>query len=153
MRRQKGFGAIAAIMILVVLAALAAAIVSLGSGQQLASAKDVLSAEAWQVASAGTEDGLFQALKNASCGTTTWASPDYAGFKVTVACIAGNYNDGESAPGVPRVLRVFQVTATACNGTAATCPDDAASAGIGYIERQAVAVAYCEWNGTACVGP
>jgi MSHA biogenesis protein MshP len=150
-RRQTGFGAIAAIMILVILASLAAAIVSLGAGQQLASAQDVLSAEAWQVASAGTEDGLFQALRNANCGTATWNSPDYPHFRVTIACTAHDYNDGETAPGVARVLRVFQVVATACNGTAATCPDDAASAGLGYIERQAVAVAYCEWNGAACV--
>ena len=41
-RRQTGFGAIAAIMILVILGALAAAIVSLSTTQHISSAQDVL---------------------------------------------------------------------------------------------------------------
>lgn len=153
MRRQTGFGAIAAIMILVILGALAAAIVSLSSGQQMASAQDVLSSRAWQVASAGTEGGMFRALQNAACGTVTWASPDHPGFKVTVNCAASDFNDGEVSAGVARVLRVFRIQATACNGSAAVCPDDAGSGSPGYVERQKVALAYCEWDGTACVGP
>ena len=52
-RRQRGFGAIAAIMVLVILAALAAGIVAVSTAQQMASAQDVLAARAWQVASAG----------------------------------------------------------------------------------------------------
>ncbi len=156
-RRQTGLGAIAAIMVLVILGALSAAIVSFSTGQQMSSAQDVLSAQAWQVASAGTEGGLFRALQNATCDTQTWTSTDYPRFKVTVVCTSsaatGDYNDGETTPGVARVVRVFQVVATACNGTAATCPDDAASTGAGYIERQRIAVAYCEWDGAACVGP
>jgi MSHA biogenesis protein MshP len=152
-RRQTGFGAIAAIMILVILGSLAAAIVSLSTTQHISSAQDVLSAQAWQVASAGTEGGLFRALQNANCDTQTWASGDYPRFKVTVACTASNYNDGETVPGTARVLLVFRVVATACNGTAAACPDDASSAGLGYVERQRVAIAYCEWSGAACVGP
>ncbi len=62
MTRQSGFGAIAAIMILVMLAALAAALTRLGSTQQLTSAQDTLSARAWQAAKAGNEWGLYQAL-------------------------------------------------------------------------------------------
>ena len=63
MSRQHGFGAIAAIVVLVILAVLAAAIVSIGSTQQMTSAQDVLSARAWQGARAGNEWGLYQALK------------------------------------------------------------------------------------------
>jgi MSHA biogenesis protein MshP len=152
-RLQHGFGAIAAIMILVILATLAAAIVSFSTGQQLASAQDVLAARAWQVASAGTEGGLYRALKGGTCDTQTWTSADDPAFKVTVVCAMSPYNDGETVPGTEKVLHVFQVTATACNGTAATCPDDTASAGPAYVERQRIAVAYCEWSGGACVGP
>ncbi|HZV53704.1 MAG TPA: hypothetical protein VFF82_02090 [Rhodocyclaceae bacterium] len=152
-RSQTGLGAIAAIMILVILAALSAAIVSFSTGQQMASAQDVLASRAWQVASAGTEGGLYKALKTAVCGTETWTSADDPVFKVTVACTSSIYNDGESVPGTARQLRVFRVVATACNGSVATCPDDAASAGAGYVERQRIAVAYCEWNGAACTGP
>jgi MSHA biogenesis protein MshP len=151
-RRQAGLGAIAAIMILVILGGLSAAIVSLSTVQQIGSAQDVLSAQAWQVASAGTEGGLFRALQGGACDSQTWASADYPQFDVTVVCAATDYNDGETSPGTARVLRVFTVTATACNGGGA-CPDDAVSAGVGYVERQRVAVAYCDWNGAACTGP
>lgn len=152
-RRQRGLGAIAAIMVLVILAALAAGIVAVSTAQQMASAQDVLAARAWQVASAGTEGGLFRALQNAACDTQTWASVDDPAFRVTVACAFNDYNDGETSPGSARRLRVFRVVATACNGGAATCPDNAASGGAGYVERQRVAVAYCEWTGLACAGP
>jgi MSHA biogenesis protein MshP len=155
-RRQAGLGAIAAILILVILAALSAAIVSFSTGQQLASAQDVLAARAWQVALAGTEGGLFRALKNNLCDTQTWTSADDPQFKVTAVCTSSapnDYKDGETVPGTYRLLRVFRVVATACNGGAAACPDNAAAAGPGYVERQRQAVAYCEWNGAACTGP
>ncbi len=152
-RRQRGLGAIAAIMVLVILAALAAGIVAVSTAQQMASAQDVLAARAWQVASAGTEGGLFRALQNAACDTQTWASIDDPAFRVTVACAFNDYNDGETSPGSARRLRVFRVVATACNGGAATCPDNAASGGAGYVERQRVALAYCQWTGLACAGP
>jgi MSHA biogenesis protein MshP len=152
-RRQAGLGAIAAIMILVILGGLSAAIVSLSTVQQISSAQDVLSAQAWQVASAGTEGGLFRALHGGNCDKQDWTSADYPQFDVTVDCTANNYNDGETSPSAARVLRVFTVTATACNGSTGACPDNAASAGVGYVERQRVAVAYCEWNGATCTGP
>ncbi|MBK6638241.1 MAG: type II secretion system protein [Rhodocyclaceae bacterium] len=63
MSRQHGFGAIAAIVVLVILAVLSAAIVSVGSTQQLTSAQDVMSTRAWQAARAGNEWALYQALK------------------------------------------------------------------------------------------
>jgi MSHA biogenesis protein MshP len=152
-RRQTGLGIIAAIMVLVILGGLSAAIVSLSTGQQMSSAQDVLSSQAWQVASAGVEGSLYKAMKAATCGTETWTSADYPPFRVTAICTSSNYNDGETSPGVARVLRVFRIEATACNGGAASCPDNGASAGIGYVERQRIAVAYCEWSGVTCVGP
>jgi MSHA biogenesis protein MshP len=151
-RRQTGLGVIAAILILVILGGLSAAIVSLSTSQQLGSAQDVLSAQAWQVAMAGSRGGIDQAMAAGACGNTTWASTDYPAFNVTVACTFQDYDDGETAPGTPRVLRVFRIEATACNGSAGACPDDAASVGPGYVERQRVAVVACEWGGAACVG-
>jgi MSHA biogenesis protein MshP len=139
---------------------LSAAIISFSTGQQIASAQDVLASRAWQVAAAGTEGGLYRALKDGNCDSQTWTSADDPAFKVTVACTALTYKDGERfdelavPPGLTfRQLRVFRVVATACNGSAVACPDDAASAGAGYVERQRVAIAYCEWVGAACVGP
>lgn len=152
-RRQGGLGAIAAIMILVILATLAAGIVAISTSQQMASAQDVLAARAWQVASAGTEGGLFRALQNATCDTQTWTSADDPAFRVTVVCTFGDFNDGETVAGTARRLRVFRLVATACNGAAATCPDNAVAGGAGYVERQRIALAYCEWTGLACAGP
>jgi MSHA biogenesis protein MshP len=155
-RRQTGLGIIAAIMILVILGGLSAAIVSLSTSQQMSSAQDVLSARAWQVAMAGSRGGIALAMSTGACvgpPDPTWTSADYPTFNVTVACTSHDYNDGETAPGVARVLRVFSITATACNGGPGGCPNNAASAGVGYVERQRIDVAYCEWNGSACAGP
>lgn len=151
-RRQTGLGIIAAIMILVILGGLSAAIVSLSTGQQLASAQDVLSAQAWQMAMAGSRGGINQAMTGVACGGT-WASPANPAFSVTVVCASTIYSDGETAPGVPRLLQVFTITATACNGAIGVCPDDASSAGVGYVERQRVAVVACQSNGAVCIGP
>lgn len=152
-RIQTGLGAIAAIMVLVILAALAAAIVTFSTGQQMALAQDIQSSRALQAAFAGTEWGLRRALKNNTCDTQTWSHPDHADFKVTVACAQTTYNDGETAPGTARELRVYRVLATACNGTAATCPDNAMVSSHAYVERQRLAVAYCELSTGVCSGP
>lgn len=153
--RQRGFGAIMAVMILVMLAALAAAIMRFSTGQQLGSAQDILAARAWAAAQGGTEWGLSQALQANSCvvGPTTFAVGQ--GMKVSVACDSTNdttdYREGESAPGVARRLRVFRVVATACNGTGAACPDNASVGNPVYVERQRVVTAACYWSGTACL--
>jgi MSHA biogenesis protein MshP len=161
MKRQRGFGAIAAIVVLVILAALAAAIVSIGSAQQIGSAQDVMSARAWQAARAGNEWGLFQALRatgtwtegatsdlcpaaNAiGAGTAVTQTLDLTadtGFRVTVTGSCWRYNEGESVPGTRQTVRVYRIRAVAC--PAATCPDNtAAAAGVGYVERTRVVLA------------
>lgn len=152
---QRGFGAIAAIVVLVILAALAAAITTLSTAQHLGSAQDLMATRALWAAHAGTEWGLHRALKSADCDDTpqSWTYPDDAELTVTVSCEKSDYRDGETTPDNARMLRVFTVTAAAC--TAAACPatDPGRIASAGYVERQRVAVAYCEWNGTACTGP
>ncbi|TRZ97734.1 MAG: hypothetical protein D4R84_04745 [Rhodocyclaceae bacterium] len=70
MSRQQGFGAIAAIVILVILAVMGAAIVGISTSQQISSAQDVMSAKAWQAARAGNEWGLFKALSSTTPADT-----------------------------------------------------------------------------------
>lgn len=151
MIRQRGFGAIAAIVILVILAALAGAIVSVGSTQQLTSAQDVMSAKAWQAARAGNEWGLFRALNNQdwlAAGTSCDTAPRTntldlradSGFFVTVSCDSWQYNEGESTPGLAQTVRIYRIRAVAC--PAASCPaSDASVAGAGYVERTRVIMA------------
>ena len=143
MRGQRGFGAIAAIVVLVILALLAAAIVSVGTTQQITSAQDVLAARAWQAARAGNEWGLYKVLKEktacASISPTTLAVD--GGFYVTVRCAASTYNDGESVPGAPNPLTVYRIEAIACPA-ATGCPVlEASVAGVGYVERRRVVLA------------
>jgi MSHA biogenesis protein MshP len=137
-RAQQGFGTIAAIVVLVVLAALAAAIVRFGGVAQATGAQDQLSARAGQAARAGTEWGLYQAFKGSwtSCSAVsqTLDLTTDTGFHVTVSCDSRLYNEGESAPGTARTVRIYTVDAIACNST--TCPDNARATTPGYVERR-----------------
>ena len=155
MSRQQGFGAIAAIVILVILAVLASAIVSVGTTQQMTSAQDVMSTKAWQTARAGNEWGLYQALKGQNwvgAGTTCDTASRTAtldltidtGFRVTISCDSWLYNEGETVPGTARTVRVYRIKAVAC--PLAACPatgaaDLAAVSGAGYVERTRVVLA------------
>ena len=155
MRRQQGFGAIAAIVVLVILALLAAAIVSLSTTQQITSAQDVMSAKAWQAARAGNEWGLYKALKDETWGATaaekcssasSSATLDLSaiGFHVTVSCDSWAYSEGERISVTntlePNPVRVYRIKAVACPASA--CPaSGAAVAGAGYVERTRVVLA------------
>ena len=138
-RPPRGFGAIAAIVVLVVLATLAAAIVRVGHAAQMGSAQDVLGARTWAAARAGTEWGLYQAFKggwSACAGASqTLDLRSEAGVLVTVTCSSTVYNEGESAPGTAQTVRLYTINAVACNGTGA-CPDNARAVQPGYIERR-----------------
>lgn len=144
--RQAGFGAIVAIMVLVILAALAAAMSRMGATQQLNSSQDLQSANAWLAAKAGTEWGLFQALQatgtwqNCSLGTT--ATLDLTvdtGFWVTVSCDSYLYNEGETAAGA-QALRVYRINAVACSAPGG-CPNAAQSTSPNYTERMRQVIA------------
>lgn len=138
---QRGFGAIVAIIILVILATVSAGLVRLGTTQQVTSTQDVLSARAWQTARAGNEWGLYQVLgPPGSCApSTTLDLRATTGFSVTVSCSARTFNEGETSPGVPLVTTTYSIEAVACNS--ATCPDAALAATPGYIERKRIVMA------------
>ena len=141
MRSQQGFGAIAAIVVLVILALLAAAIVSVGTTQQITSAQDVLAARAWQAARAGNEWGLYQALKRSSCDSAELDLSASTGFHVTVTCESWQYKEGESVAGTAKTVSVYRIKAVACP-VATGCPAlDARAAAPGYVERTRVVLA------------
>ena len=147
-KQQHGFGAIAAIVVLILMAALAAAIVSLGATQSTTAAQDVLAAKAWQAARAGNEWGLYQikpTINGNWAGATTPCSTAAqtktldlsaaTGFNVTITCTPYPYNEGESSPGVPLVIRAYRIVATACPAPAVSCPNNAGAASANYVER------------------
>lgn len=140
--RQHGFAYIAAIVLLVVMATLATAMVRLTTAQQAMSNQDLLGSRAGQAARAGVEWGLFQLRGAAPCSATTTLNDFRAltGFTVTVTCASNDYNEGETAPGVPWRKRIYTIVATACN-IGATCPSNDNAANVDYVERRRVASA------------
>lgn len=145
-RYQQGFGYIAAIVIVVVLAALGVAAARLSTTQQTGANQDVLSARAWQAARAGTEWGMYRALRNQNCAAATTINMGN-GFNVTVNCAASTFFEGEleNPPGtyLPQGKTSYTITATACNSAA--CPDNARVADLEYTERRRVVTA-CALN-------
>ncbi len=141
---QRGLGVIAAILVLVALAALAAAIVRLSTGANSTAAQAASTARTLLAARSGLEWGLYQAFKGswASCSGTaqTLDLTIDTGARVTVTCNSIVYNEGESAAGVARQLRVYTIDATACS-IGATCPDASAVPQPGYVERRLQIVA------------
>jgi MSHA biogenesis protein MshP len=136
---------IAALVVLVLLSTLAAAVVRLTWTQQTTLAQDIDSARAFQGAYAGTQWGMYQALKG-SWTTCAGASQTLdlrssMGVRVTVSCTSDVYNEGETTAGTgaPVTVRLYTITAVACNGAAATCPDNASVTRPNYVERMRVA--------------
>lgn len=139
----RGLGAVAAIVILVMLAGLAAAITRLTWVQSMTSASDLSGARAQQAVGAGVEWGLFQVLTTGGSwvgctnSTQTLDMRATTGMLVTVTCKAQAtpYVEGAAEDGSARQVRVYQIEAVACNG-ANTCPDDGMSTSPAYVERK-----------------
>jgi MSHA biogenesis protein MshP len=135
-RKQRGLGALAAIVILVVLSALAAAVTRLGWVEQSTASQDLQGARGSMAAGAGVEWGMYQALKG------TWTTCSNAthnldlrssmGFLVTITCDSTQYNEGEAAPGT---IRLYTITSVACT-SATSCPDSSLVATATYVERK-----------------
>jgi MSHA biogenesis protein MshP len=155
MKRQRGFGIVAAIAVLVILAGLSAGIVAIGTTQQMSSAMDVMSARAYQAAKAGNEFGLYQVLTvgtwtpcpaaaQAASGVPVTGTLDLTaatGFFVTVTATCWRYNEGVDGAGAPQVVSIYRIQSVAC--PVAACPSAAGAtvSSPGYIERTRVVIA------------
>lgn len=116
--RQRGFAAIAAIFLVVVLAALGGFMLSFSNTQQLTSAQDIQGSRAYWAARAGLEWGIASA---STCAASTSLSVD--GFTVVVSCSAQTYTEAAATPNVS-ILRFTSVARSA-----------GAAGSVGYIER------------------
>jgi MSHA biogenesis protein MshP len=141
--RERGFGLFAAIAILVILAVLGAAIVSVTELRSQSTALDVLGSRALLAARAGIEWNMYN-IQNPETNPTVllpFVCPGTAnnltfggtlsGFTVTVqpCTIASALEDGNT-------VRVYQVVAVACNfPTGGACPNNASTNPF-YTERQ-----------------
>jgi MSHA biogenesis protein MshP len=130
-RRSAGVGLVTAIFLLVVLAGLGVAIVTVFSSQQVASAMDEQGARAYQAARAGVEWGVFQQLRQKNCAaSTSFALPadtSLSGFTVTVTC-------QQSGPAGDPLAR-WVITSVACNRpSGGNCPNQTNN--LDYVARK-----------------
>ncbi len=134
---QRGFAAIAAIFLVVVLAALGGFMLTFSNTQQLTSAQDVLGSRAYWAARAGLEWGIGNVAVQSSAAATCPASPTKLtvdSFIVCACCSMQSYAEGSSTP------KVFQFTSVTSSTATATCSSTCsivspAAGNVGYIER------------------
>lgn len=161
-QRQHGFAVVAAIVIIVILAGLAAYILSISAAQQLGVALDLQGGRALQAARSGMDWGISRvvnaptAFGGGACkpGAPPPPSPTvnlstgpggdfaaYNGFTVTVKCSATAFTDGVDSIS-------YSLVATACNQPSAggSCPNPAPT-GEDYIERQLTTQVVCNATG------
>lgn len=127
---QKGFSLVSAIFLLVVLAGLGAAMVTISGAQHTGSALDIEGARAYQAARAGVEWGVHR-LANApgACfaggSFSAPAAQSLSAFTITVSC------ERFETTGIV----VYRIRSTACNQPAGgVCPGVSGNAY--YVERQ-----------------
>jgi MSHA biogenesis protein MshP len=138
-RPARGLGAIAVIVVLVLLSAVAAAVLRFGQQGQTMVQQDVQALRASAAARAGIDWGLYQALKGSwtscSAASQTLDLTADGGMRVTVSCSSSLYNEGLDSTGASRTVRLFTIDAVACNGSG-TCPDASAAVRSGYAEAR-----------------
>lgn len=127
---QRGFAAIAAIFLVVVLAALGAFMVTFSNTQHLTSAQDVQGSRAYWAARAGMEWGIVSAVSACPASPTSLAIDV---FTVTVTCAQSTYSDSDT-------VNMFSITSVA-NATGASVGS------VGYIERS-VSASVCRLQST-----
>lgn len=150
-RHVRGFSIVTAIFLIVILSALGAFMVVFTGQQQTTIQADVQGVRAYYAARAGIDWAMYRALDPdntiapglppvfAACptGTINTLGGSLSPFTVVVTCAATSPDPTEAN----RTIRVYEITATACNQ--ATCP--AVTPAAGYIERRiVVTVARCK---------
>ena len=141
-RPQSGFGALAAVVVLVLLALLAAAVIRLSSGAQQGIAQEVQAARAQAAMRAGVDWGLYQLLRGAWVGCSGGKTQDLDlradhGVWVTVSCSAhGPFREGQNPATLAAVeKKIYELNVVACNAPAGPCPNATAATSPQYVER------------------
>lgn len=138
-RREAGVGLVTAIFLLVVLAGLGVASVTLFTAQQASSNMDLEGAKAYQAARAGIEWGLYEQRIGGRCAATnSFGFPQTSvltSFRVTVTC--------QEIKGLPddqgdEVLetRRWRLRAVACNQPVDGSCDGEAAKSADYVQRR-----------------
>ncbi|MGL4317272.1 MAG: hypothetical protein ACRCTL_11750 [Pseudomonas sp.] len=131
-QRGRGFGLVAAMFLIIIVALVIAAMARLSANQHGTSSLAIQQARAYQAARAGLEWGITQAFNAGTCaaGTPSLAAGNLSDFSVTVACSSTGYSDDDGS-----AVQIFRFTATAQNGTPANRPDYAYRQLTATVER------------------
>lgn len=134
--RQAGVGLVTAIFLLVVLAGLGVASVTLFTSQQASANLDLEGAKAYQAARAGIEWGLYEQLRHGRCVDSTSfgfpATSTLGSFRVTVGCQP--LDELKNADGDP-VMR-WRLRAVACNQPVEGACGQQAPNNSDYVQRR-----------------
>ncbi len=120
---QRGFAAIAAVFLVVMLAAFGAFMVSFSNTQQLNSAQDVQGSRAYWAARAGLEWAVARLGPGSTAcwGAVAPAPPtSIDGFNLTISCAMSSFTEGTST------IYVFRLNSVASTGAVGS---------VGFIER------------------
>ena len=104
--RQNGFGLVAAMFVIIIMAAVIAVMARLAVSQNATNNLAIQQARAYQAAQAGLEWGIKQALNGDACIDSFSVS----GFAVSVSCVA---TTPLSVSEEGRMVQFYQLTATA----------------------------------------
>jgi MSHA biogenesis protein MshP len=124
--QQRGFAAIAAIFLVVILAALGGFMVTFSNTQQLTSAQDIQGSRAYWAARAGLEWGIGSATTICPASPTKMTVDN---FTVCVTCGAQTYTEASTT------INLLQFTSTARSPAVTACSDAGSVGSVGYIER------------------
>ncbi len=117
---QRGFAAIAAIFLVVVLAALGGFMLTFSNTQHLTSAQDVQGSRAYWAARAGLEWGIGSATTSATCLAAEASAPaTIENFSMSIKCVSSSFDDGGT-------INIFTLLSVASQGTVGS---------IGFVER------------------
>ncbi len=97
--RQEGFGLVAAIFLLLVMAAAAMGMVSLSATQHHSGAVSLQAIRAFHASRSGIQWGIAQAISGAACPadtTLTLSEGGLKGFSVAVSCTSSSHTEGAS---------------------------------------------------------
>jgi MSHA biogenesis protein MshP len=131
LRRGAGVTIVTAIFLLVVLAGLGVAIVTLSTVQHRAATLDLLGTRAYEAARSGAQYGMFQLRRNSTCGNVNFQAPgSLAAMTISVTCNTITV----VMPG-GNVENKTTIVSTACNQptAAGVCPNPAP--GPDYVQR------------------
>ncbi len=127
-KRSSGFGLVAALFLMIVVTLVILAMARLSATQHGTSSLAIQQARAYQAARAGLEWGIARVMGGGACsaGAPSLAASGLSDFTVGVTCASSTYVEGTGS------VTIYQLTATAQNGTPGDRPD--------YAYRQLSAV-------------